>query len=108
VLKRTSGGEIAGLVQIATCPHEPGALMWGLVLAERFWGTGLFGATARAVVDVARSQLHATALKAWIAADNQRAVRAFHKLQGVVVTHVQDTLCPDGRRGDFVVASVRL
>lgn len=108
VVKRVTDDEIAGLVQIATCPDEPGALMWGLILAERFWGTGLFDATARAAVDIARNQFHATALRAWIAADNERALSAFRRLPGVVDTRVQDTLCPDGRRGDFVVASVRL
>ena len=45
VVKRVTDDEIAGLVQIATCPDEPGALMWGLVLPKRSWGKGLFDAT---------------------------------------------------------------
>jgi RimJ/RimL family protein N-acetyltransferase len=107
VVKRGIDNEIAGLVQIATCPDEPGALMWGLVLAERFWGTGLFDATARAAVDVARNQFHATSFRAWIAADNARAVAAFRRLPETIVTRAHDTLCPDGRRGDFVIATIR-
>ena len=107
VVRRATDDEIAGLVQIATCPDEPGALMWGLVLAERFWGTGLFDATARAAVDVARKQFHATSFRAWIAADNARAVAAFRRLPETIVTRAHDTLCPDGRRGDFVIATIR-
>jgi hypothetical protein len=74
---------------------------------ETILGKGLFDATARAAVDIARNQLRAAALRAWIAVDNDRAVRAFHRLPRVIVTRAQNTLCPDGRRGDLVIATMR-
>jgi RimJ/RimL family protein N-acetyltransferase len=107
LVQRTTGDDTCGLVQIAPCPYEPGALMWGAVFAERTWGTGLFQAVAAAAVDIAQRQLEASALKAWIATDNGRARVAFGRLPGIALTHVEDTLCPDGRTGAFVIATIR-
>jgi RimJ/RimL family protein N-acetyltransferase len=101
VVKRATDDETAGLVQIATCPDEPAALMWGLVLAERFWGTGLFDAIARAAVDIATNQLRATALRAWVAADNEGAVSAFRRLPGGVLMRVGDAAVSGRSQGRF-------
>jgi RimJ/RimL family protein N-acetyltransferase len=98
---------MCGLVQLAPCPYEGRALMWGVVLAQRTWGTGLFPAVAAVAVDIARNQFSASALKAWIASDNTRARAAFGKLPGAALTHLDDTLCPDGRKGAFVIATIR-
>src|SRR5690606_23037455 len=93
VLTRRVDREVVGLLQIAPSPDEPGAWMWGVALAEHYWGTGLFAAVAAGVRKVADTQLDAIELKAWIAADNERAIRAFGKLPDIALEHVHDALC---------------
>lgn len=77
VVKRVTDDEIAGLVQIATCPDEPGALMWGLVLPKRS-GKGPLRRHRREPPSTSRgNSAPRCSASAWIAVDNDRAVRAF-------------------------------
>ena len=80
---RLDSDAVIGIFQI--WPLEPGfhTAEWGFALGQRFWGTGLFEASARLVAAFAFERVGVLRLEARAAVDNVRANAALEKLGAV-------------------------
>jgi RimJ/RimL family protein N-acetyltransferase len=78
-----------GLLQIQIPPGQPAE--WGFALGSPFWGTGLFVASADAVLDFAFTQIGLSRLGARVMVDNHRGNGALRKMSAV-----RETLLPGG------------
>jgi RimJ/RimL family protein N-acetyltransferase len=92
------GGQSApvGLAQIWAIEPDFSTAEWGFVLGESVWGTGLFGASARLLLDFAFDTLSVMRLEMRIVEDNVRANKAMRKLGATR----EGTLRCGFRRGD--------
>jgi ribosomal-protein-alanine N-acetyltransferase len=69
-----------GLVQIRSMEPEFGTAEWGFAVASEFWGTGIFGDSARLAVNFAFETLRTRRLEARASLANTRGNAALRKL----------------------------
>jgi RimJ/RimL family protein N-acetyltransferase len=98
-------GEAVGVFQI--WPLEPsfGTAEWGFALGQRFWGTGLFEAGARLVMDFAFETLGVQRLEARAAVDNVRGNAALKKIGAVPEGVLRKCFRANGEYRDHVMWS---
>jgi RimJ/RimL family protein N-acetyltransferase len=73
-------GNAAGLIQVRRCDRDAGTVEWGFVLAQRFWGTGVFAESAAMVLDTLFGALGVQRVEALTAPLNGRGSGALRKL----------------------------
>jgi len=98
--------EPIGLLQVRQL--EPGwaTAEWGFAVGSGYWGTGLFRAAARAVVDFAFGTVGVHRLEARAAAHNGRGNGALAKLGAVREGTLRRSFLKDGRYYDQVLWSI--
>lgn len=69
-----------GIVQIWSIERDFSTAEWGFALGQRYWGSGLFVASARLLVDFAFSTLHVRRLEARAVASDDRSNAALERL----------------------------
>jgi RimJ/RimL family protein N-acetyltransferase len=69
-----------GLVQIRSMEPEFGTAEWGFAVASEFWGTGIFGDSARLAINFAFETLRTRRLEARASLANTRGNAALRKL----------------------------
>jgi RimJ/RimL family protein N-acetyltransferase len=72
-----------GMFQVRVLADHPGCAEWGFALGSSFWGTGLFAAGARLVLDFTFEQMGVRRLEARSAVLNGRGNGALRKLGAV-------------------------
>ena len=72
-----------GLVQVWAIEPDFSTAEWGFVLGESMWGTGLFGASARLLLDFAFTRLGVMRLEMRIVEANVRGNEAMKKLGAI-------------------------
>jgi len=87
-----------GLLQLQMPPGQP--TEWGFALGSPFWGTGLFPASAAAVVDFAFTQIGLSRLGARAMVDNHRGNGALRKTGAVRGALLPGASVGDGRAHD--------
>jgi RimJ/RimL family protein N-acetyltransferase len=87
-----------GLLQIQMPPGQPAE--WGFALGSAFWGTGLFPASAAAVLDFAFTRIGLSRLGARAMVDNHRGNGALHKVGAVRGALLPGAFVRDGRSHD--------
>ena len=75
-----ASGEAAGLIQVRRSDRDPSTVEWGFVLAQRFWGTGVFAESAVMVLDTLFGTLGIQRVEALTAPVNERGSGVLHKL----------------------------
>jgi len=95
-----------GLLQVRQL--EPGwaTAEWGFAVGSGYWGTGIFRAAARAVVDFAFDTVGVHRLEARAAAHNGRGNGALAKLGAVREGTLRRSFLKDGRYHDQVLWSI--
>ena len=73
-------GTAAGLIQVRRSDRDPGTVEWGFVLAQEFWGTGVFAESAAMVLDTLFGALGVQRVEALTAPVNGRGSGALRKL----------------------------
>jgi RimJ/RimL family protein N-acetyltransferase len=93
------GSEAAvGLLQVQLRPGQPAE--WGFALGSPFWGTGLFQASADAVLDFAFTQIGLRQLGARAMVDNHRGNGALQKVGAVREELLPGVFLRSGRAHD--------
>jgi ribosomal-protein-alanine N-acetyltransferase len=72
-----------GLIQVRRESGDATTAEWGFALSERFWGTGLFVASADVVLPFLFQEAGIVRLEARTIVENGRAIGALQKLQAV-------------------------
>ena len=95
-----------GLVQVRAIAPNFSVAEWGFALGSPFWGTGLFLASARTVVDFAFQQTAVNRLEARAAVQNGRGNGALRKLGAVQEGVLRGSLLKDGKYLDQIMWSI--
>jgi RimJ/RimL family protein N-acetyltransferase len=98
-------GETAavGLFQVCLRDQEPMTAEWGFVLGSSYWGTGIFIACARRVLEFVFTQLPVRCLKALAVPMNGRGNGALRKVGAVRIGLLKESLERFGERLDQAV-----
>ena len=98
-------GETAavGLFQVCLRDEEPATAEWGFVIGSAYWGTGIFLACARRVLEFVFTQLPVGYLKALAVPQNGRGNGALRKVGAVRVGLLRASLDRFGERLDQAV-----
>jgi RimJ/RimL family protein N-acetyltransferase len=98
-------GEAAavGLFQVCLRDQEPMTAEWGFVLGSSYWGTGIFIACARRVLEFVFTQLPVRCLKALAVPMNGRGNGALRKVGAVRTGLLKGSLDRFGERLDQAV-----
>jgi RimJ/RimL family protein N-acetyltransferase len=94
-----------GLISLRKPEQDTSPWTWGFIFGESAWGTGLFHDAAQVVLPFAFEVIGLSSLEAWSPLANGRAHGALAKL-GAEPELKRNTLCPDGRSGDYVVWTI--
>jgi RimJ/RimL family protein N-acetyltransferase len=95
------GGDFpVGLIQLRLLETGFGTADWGFALAEPYWGTGLFMASARVVLDFAFRDLRIHRLEARVSVDNARGNGVLRKLGAVPEGTLREAFANDLHRTD--------
>ena len=95
-----------GLVQVRAIAPRFSVGEWGFALGSRFWGTGLFLASARMTLDFAFGEARVKRLEARAIVQNGRGNGALRKLGAVHQGILRGSLVKDGRPFDQMVWSI--
>jgi RimJ/RimL family protein N-acetyltransferase len=71
---------VVGVIQLWPIEPDFSVAEWGFVLAERYWGTGVFEQSARLALDFAFGALGVERLEARAVRSNERAQQALRRL----------------------------
>ena len=96
----------AGIIQLRQLEPGFGVAEWGFALAEPFWGTGLFGLAARAVIDFACDVAGIHRLEARAAVANGRGNAALMKLGATREALLRRSFLKDGQYIDQTLWSI--
>jgi RimJ/RimL family protein N-acetyltransferase len=95
-----------GIFELRRMDPSFGVAQWHFALGSPYWGTGMFVAGARAVVDFAMSTLGVHRLEARVAEPNGRAHASLKKLGATRECLLRDALARDHRSFDQVMWSI--
>jgi RimJ/RimL family protein N-acetyltransferase len=101
------GGEKAvGLIQVRREGPRDSTAEWGFVIAQQYWGTGLFVRAAGLVLDFLFGAAALHRLEARTVVANDRGNGVLRKLGAVREGTLRDGLCRDGHYHDQVLWSI--
>jgi RimJ/RimL family protein N-acetyltransferase len=95
-----------GLYQIRQLEPGFGVAEWGFALAQPLWGTGVFAATAPAVIDFVIDALGVRRLEARSSSENGRGNGALQKIGATREAFLRKSFLKDGRYHDQVLWSI--
>jgi ribosomal-protein-alanine N-acetyltransferase len=95
-----------GLIQIRREMSDSSTAEWGFVLSERFWGTGLFVASAAITLKFLFGDAGLHRLEARTIVDNGRAIGALQKLGAAREGLLRRGLCRNGQYFDQILWSI--
>ena len=95
-----------GLFQVRQLDPAFRIAEWGFAIGSPYWGTGLFIACARLIVDFVFDTIGAIRLEARAAVQNARGNGALRKLGAVQEGTLRKSFCRDGQRHDQVLWSI--
>ena len=95
-----------GLIQVRSLEPSFSTAEWGFAIGSAFWGTGIFQAGARAVVDFAIEPIGVHRLEARAAASNGRGNGALRKLGAVQEGVLRKSFLRNGRYLDQILWSI--
>jgi len=95
-----------GLFQIRQLDPSFTAAEWGFALAQSFWGTGVFAATAPAVVTFAIETIGVTRLEARSSVGNARGNGALQKIGAVREARLRKAFLKDGEYHDQLLWAI--
>jgi RimJ/RimL family protein N-acetyltransferase len=95
-----------GLFQIRQLDPGFESAEWGFALGQRFWGTGIFAATAPAIVTFAMETIGVRRLEARSAVGNGRGNGALQKIGAVPEAVLRKSFLKDGQYHDQVLWAI--
>jgi RimJ/RimL family protein N-acetyltransferase len=95
-----------GIIQVRQCDSDFTRAEWGFVLAERYWGTGLFMASARVVLQYLFECVGVQRLEARSVALNGRGNGVLEKLGGVREGALRRAFCKHDKFFDEVLWTI--
>ena len=95
-----------GIIQVRQCDSDFTRAEWGFVLAERYWGTGLFMASARVVLQYLFECVGVQRLEARSVALNGRGNGVLEKLGGVREGSLRRAFCKQDKFFDEVLWTI--
>ena len=95
-----------GLFQIRQLDPSFEVAEWGFALAQPFWGTGVFAATAPAIVDFAIETIGVTRLEARASVRNGRGNGALQKIGAVREARLRKSFLKDGEYHDQLLWTI--
>jgi ribosomal-protein-alanine N-acetyltransferase len=95
-----------GIFQVRQLEPQFGTAEWGFALGRRFWGTGIFAASARLVVDFAFETVGVHRLEARAAVGNGRGNGALAKIGAVKEGMLRRSFLRHGQYHDQVLWSI--
>jgi ribosomal-protein-alanine N-acetyltransferase len=101
------GGEFAvGLIQVRREGPRDSTAEWGFVIAQEYWGTGLFVRAAELALDFLFGEAAVHRLEARTVVANDRGNGVLRKLGAAREGILRDGLCRDGEYFDQVLWSI--
>jgi ribosomal-protein-alanine N-acetyltransferase len=97
----------AGVIQVRSCDAEFSRAEWGFVLGERYWGSGLFTASAEIVLRFLFECVGVKRLEARSVALNGRGNGVLHKLGATKEGRLRRAFSKDGKCFDEVLWTLR-
>jgi RimJ/RimL family protein N-acetyltransferase len=98
--------DAVGIIQVRALDKEFGIAEWGFAIGSQFWGTGLFQAAARQVLDFTFTELPVGRLEARAVMENSRGNRALHKLGASCEAVLRQSFRKDGSNMDQTVWAI--
>jgi RimJ/RimL family protein N-acetyltransferase len=98
--------QAVGLIQVRREGPRDSTAEWGFVIAQQYWGTGLFVRAAGLVLDFLFGQAALHRLEARTVVANDRGNGVLRKLGAVREGILRDGLCRDGHYHDQVLWSI--
>ena len=98
--------DAVGIIQVRALDKEFGLAEWGFAIGSAFWGTGIFQAAARRVVDFAFETLPVHRLEARAVVQNGRGNGALQKLGASCEAVLRQSFRRDGVRMDQMLWSI--
>jgi ribosomal-protein-alanine N-acetyltransferase len=95
-----------GVIQIWPLRSDFSVAEWGFVLAEAYWGSGLFGVSARALLTFAFDTLGVHRVEARVAVENERGNGGLRKLGAVREAYLRRCSPCGGRYVDHAMWSI--
>lgn len=95
-----------GLFQIRQLDSSFEVAEWGFALAQPFWGSGVFAATAPAIVDFAIETIGVTRLEARASVRNARGNGALQKIGAVREARLRKSFLKDGEYHDQLLWTI--
>ena len=92
-----------GIFQVRSLEADFSVAEWGFALGSEYWGTGIFGASAQAVMDFAFDVIGIHRLEARASVENARGNGALRKLGAVPEAILRDAFLKDGVHHDQVL-----
>jgi RimJ/RimL family protein N-acetyltransferase len=92
--------DAVGLIQVCALDKTFGLAEWGFAIGSEFWGTGMFQASARAVLDFVFAELPVYRLEARAVTENGRGNGALKKIGACCEAVLRRSFRRDGRRMD--------
>ena len=96
----------AGIIQVRQCETDFSRAEWGFVLGERYWGTGLFMASAEIVLRFLFECVGVQRLEARSVALNGRGNGVLHKLGAVREGQLRRAFCKNEKYFDEVLWTI--
>ena len=98
--------DAVGIIQVRALDKELDIAEWGFAIGSEFWGTGLFQAAARQVIDFAFKALPVRRLEARAVVKNGRGNGALHKLGASCEAVLRSSFRKDGTNMDQMLWSI--
>jgi RimJ/RimL family protein N-acetyltransferase len=96
----------AGIIQVRQCEADFSRAEWGFVLAEKYWGTGLFMASAEIVLQFLFECVGVQRLEARSVALNGRGNGVLEKLGATEEGRLRRAFCKNGKYFDEVLWTI--
>jgi len=98
--------DAVGLIQVGALDKTFGLAEWGFAIGSEFWGTGIFQASARAVLDFVFAELPVYRLEARAVIKNGRGNGALQKIGARCEAVLRRSFRRDGTRMDQMLWSI--
>jgi ribosomal-protein-alanine N-acetyltransferase len=98
--------DAVGLIQVRALDDAFGLAEWGFAIGSAFWGTGIFQASAHAVLQFVFAELPVNRLEARVVRENGRGHGALKKLGAACEAVMRKSFQRDGTRMDQMLWSI--
>ena len=99
--------DAVGLIQVRALDQAFGLAEWGFAIGSEFWGTGIFQASARAVLDFVFAELPVYRLEARAVTENGRGNGALKKIGAFCEAVLRQSFQRGATRMDQMLWSIR-